>query len=335
MKGQTMQQPRRIRLNQELRNKIVPRFKVHLEQEDTQERKKYYDLRNDFKSLQDKTWKLAETIVRRQYPQEDIKTAHYLQDKYENVDTIAKDSCFHFGYMGKDEEGKDEHTTKHFDFKIDGEIDGIDRQGEDRGYNSKDFAYAYFRDDLKGQENCNPDICVEMKGKDRNPHEQKFVDANNKFLGTYSGSDEGRNRFAREWNDEYKLDLIGREYCRDRQIPCSKQEFDTMVIWQQAKGQLIVAHENWIESILKQTKFIKDVVKGYKYLDEAVEFAVESGIALNEAEIIRVNSTGLTLYNPKNASEMLKSMKNLNVSREQKIADRILYEKNAQSEVVN
>jgi len=329
------QQPRRIRLNQELRNKVVPRFKVHLEQEDTQERKKYYDLRNDFKSLQDKTWKLAETIVRRQYPQEDIKTAHYLQDKYENVDTIAKDSCFHFGYMGKDEEGKDEHTTKHFDFKIDGDIDGIDRQYEDRSYTSKDFAYAYFRDDLKGQENCNPDICVEMKGKDRNPHEQKFVDANNKFLGTYSGSDEGRNRFAREWNDEYKLDLIGREYCRDRQIPCSKQEFDTMVIWQKAKGQLIMAHYKWIESILKQTKFIKDVIKGYKYLDEAVEFAVESGLAINEAELIRVNSTGLSIYNPKNASEMLKSMKNLNVSREQKIADRILYEKNAQSEVVN
>jgi hypothetical protein len=327
MKGQTMQQPRRIRLNQELRNKIVPRFKVHLEQEDTQERSKYYDLRNVFKSLQDKTWKLAESIVRRQYPQEDIKTAHYLQDKYENVDTIAKDSCFHFGYMGKDEEGKDEHTTKHFDFKIDGDIDGIDRQGEDRDFKSADFAYAYFRDDIKGQENCNPDINIEMRGKDRNPHQQKFQDANNKFLGTYSSCDEGRNRFAREWNDEYKLDLIGREYCRDRQIPCSKQEFDTLMIWQTAKGQLIMAHEKWVESILKQTKFIKDVIKNYKYLDEAVEFAVESGIALNEAEIIRVNSTGLTLYNPKNASEMLKSMKNLNVSREDKILARVEYEK--------
>ena len=98
-----------------------------------------------------------------------------------------------------------------------------------------------------------------------------------------------------------KLDLIGKEYCRSRQIPCSKQEFDTLIIWQQAKGQLIMAHDKWIDSILKQTKFIKDVIKSYKYLDEAVEFAVESGIALNEAEIIRVNSTGLTIYNPKNA----------------------------------
>ena len=331
-----MQQPRRIRLNQELRNKIVPRFKVHLEQEDTQERTKYYDLRNVFKALQDKTWKLAESIVRRQYPQEDIKTAHYLQDKYPNVDTIAPDSCFHFGYMSEKEDNEKEHyITKHFDFKIDGDIDGIDRQGEDRDFKSTDFSYAYFRDDLKGQENCNPDINIEMKDKDRNPHQTKFQDANNKFLGTHSNSDEGRNRFAREWNDEYKLDLIGREYCRARQIPCSKQEYDQMIIWQQAKGQLIMAHEKWIESILKQTKFIKDVVKNYKYLDEAVEFAVESGIALNEAEIIRVNSTGLTLYNPKNAAEMLKSMKNKNVSREDKILARGIYEKQQKQQAIN
>ena len=50
------------------------------------------------------------------------------------------------------------YITKHFDFKIDGDIDGVDRQGEDRSYSSQDFGYAYFRDDLKGQENCNPDI---------------------------------------------------------------------------------------------------------------------------------------------------------------------------------
>jgi len=343
-------QPRRIRLNQELRNKINPRFRVHLEAEDTQERKKYYDLRNSFKELQDNAWKLAETIVRRQYPQEDIDKAYYLQNKYDNVNTIAPDSCFHFGYMAK-QEGEEEdssrswsrqhgeqdnkYITKHFDFKIDGDIDGEDRQYEDRSYHSKEFAYAYFRDDLKGQENCNPDIKIEMKGKDRNPHEQKFIDANNKFLGTYSSGENGRNRFAKEWNDEYKLDLIGREYCRDRQIPCSKQEFDTLIIWQTAKQQLIMAHEIWIESILKQMKFVKEVVKGYKYLDEAVEFATLSGLAINEAEVIRTNSTGLSIYNPVNASEMLKSMKNKNVSREQKIADRILYEKKAQSEVVN
>jgi hypothetical protein len=72
-------------------------------------------------------------------------------------------------------------------------------------------------------------------------------------------------------------------------------------------------------------KFVKDVIKGYKYLDEAIEFAKESGLTLNDAEIIRTNSTGLVMYNPKNAAAMLKSMKNKTKTREQKIAERIIY----------
>ena len=39
---------------------------------------------------------------------------------------------------------------------------------------------------------------------------------------------DNQTSYAKEWNDDYKLDLIGREYCRDRQLDCSKQEFDTI-----------------------------------------------------------------------------------------------------------
>ena len=93
----------RIRLNQEYRNKVANRMKVHIEQEDTQEKEKFFQLRENFKAIQDKTWELAKECVTRQYPKEDVQMAHYLQDKYPNVNTIAKDSCFHFGYMGKPE----------------------------------------------------------------------------------------------------------------------------------------------------------------------------------------------------------------------------------------
>ena len=43
---------------------------------------------------------LPEKIVRRHYTLDDVAKAQYLQNKFENVDTIAKDSCFHFHYMG-------------------------------------------------------------------------------------------------------------------------------------------------------------------------------------------------------------------------------------------
>ena len=321
----------RVRLNQEYRNKIANRMRVHLEQENTQEKEKYLQAREAMKPLQDETWILAKEIVSRHYTPEDIKMAYHLQNKFENVDTIAKDSCFHFGYQGQVEDRdendkvvmKDKYIESHFDFRVNGNING------DENSRSEDFGYAYFRDELKGREGCNPDINIEMKDKERNPHQTKFVDANNKYLGTNGGSD-NQTSYAREWNNDYVLDLIGREYCRDRSIACTKDEYQVLMFWQSAKGHLITCHQKWIESVLTQMKFVKDVVKGYKYLDEAIEFAIESGLKLDEAEIIRTNSTGLTLYNPKNAAEMLKSMKNKNISRKDKIAARLLYEKQAQ-----
>ena len=275
--------------------------------------------------------------VERQYPKEDVDMAHYLQAKYPNVNTIAKDSCFHFGYMGKPEEKdeEDKYITKHFDFRLNGDLDGVDRQENEESYRpqSRDFGYAYFRDELKAQDQCNPDITIEMEGKDNNPHWTKYQDANDKYLGTTSGKN-NLTSYADKWDKEYELDLIGREYCRDRQIAVSREEFKTFEMWQQKKGQLIMAHFKWIKSVLEQMKEIKMGLKGYRYLDEALELCSELGLNVQEDEVIRCNSTGLVIYNPKNLAERIKGMKNKNFSREDKIKARILYERQ-QSGVVN
>ena len=55
----------RIRLNQEYRNKIANRMRVHLEQEDTQEKQKYDTLKAEQIDINDNAWKTAEQIVRR------------------------------------------------------------------------------------------------------------------------------------------------------------------------------------------------------------------------------------------------------------------------------
>jgi len=326
----------RIRLNQEYRNKIANRMRVHIEQENTQEKERFFECREHFKTHQDKTWELAKECVSRQYPKADVDMAHYLQDKYENVNTIAKDSCFHFGYMGKPEEKDedDKYISKHFDFKLNGDMDNVDRQDDIEGYrpSSRDFGYAYFRDELKAQDQCNPDITIEMEGKDRNPHETKYKDANDKYLGSNHGRD-NLTSYSAKWDKEYELDLIGREYCRDRQIAVSREEYKTFEMWQQKKGQLVMAHYKWIKSVLTQMKEIKMGLKGYKYLDEAIELCTELGLNVQDAEIIRCNSTGLVIYSPKNLAERIKGMKNKNHSREDKIKERLVYE--AQSQVVN
>ena len=233
-------------------------------------------------NINDNAWKVAEKIVRRHYTNDDVEKAYYLQNKFENVSTIAKDSCFHFHYEGEKEERDYDNNVKivpstiekHFDFRLNGSMD-ID---SNTNYsNNNEYGYALFRDELKAQEDCNPDILIEQEGKDNNPHKTKYTDNNNKYLGN---DDSG---YGKQWNEKYQLDLIGRDYCRDRSIACSKEEFMYLISWKQAKGQLIMAHYKWIESILNQMKEIKLGLKGYRYLDEGLELATELGLNITDA----------------------------------------------------
>ncbi len=317
----------RLRLNQEYRNKIANRMRVHLEQEDTIEKQNYDNLKADQIDINDNAWKIAEKIVRRHYTLDDVEKAQYLQDKFENVDTIAKDSCFHFHYMGevesRDYDNNPITETKaiesHFDFRLNG---SIDTDSNSSSYSDNSYSYALFRDELKAQDNCNPDILIEQEGKDSNPHKTKYTDNNNKYLGNDNSG------YGREWNEKYQLDLIGRNYCRDRSIACTEQEYMMLIDWKNQKSQFVMAHHKWIKSILDQMKEIKLGLKGYKYLDEAIELANELGLAITDAEIVRTNSTGLTIYNPKNLADRIKGMKNKREkTREEKIAERMAYMK--------
>ncbi len=142
----------RVRNNQGYRKKVLDIFiRPYLEQENTQEREAFFQAREIIKPLQDKTWELASKIVRRHYTEEDVKMAYHLQNKFQNVDTIAKDSCFHFGYYPQkdvedknrdedDDNNKDGYITKHFDFRLDGNINGSESARQN------DFAFAYLRD---------------------------------------------------------------------------------------------------------------------------------------------------------------------------------------------
>ena len=319
----------RIRLNTEYRNKIANRIKAHLFQEDTQEKRKYDTLKGDQIDINDQAWSVAEKIVRRHYTEDDVEKAYYLQNKFENVSTIAKDSCFHFHYQGQVEERDYDNNVrivnkpieKHFDFKLNGSIDSDNNYSSNR---DSAYSFALYRDEINAQEDCNADILIEQKDKDDNPHKRKFVENNEKYLGL-SGGRNNETKYGKEWNDKYQLDLIGRDYCRDRSIACSEEEFNFLISWKQAKSQFVLAHEKWVESVLKQMKEIKIGLKGYKYLDEAIELANELGIAITDAEIIRTNSTGLVIYNPKNLAERVKGMKNTEKTREQKIAERVAY----------
>jgi len=209
-----------------------------------------------------------------------------------------------------------------------GNLNGNEHSGTE---DSQHFAHAYYREELKA-ESLNPDIIAQQNGKDENPHKTKHIDANNKALGhsgysRYNSDDDNTIGITREFDSQFYLDIIGTSHCRSRTIACSKEEFLIFKMLKQAKSNVITCHQKWIDSIEKQKQAMKTGLKAYRYLSEGVELMKELGIEIDEAELVRCNSTGLTIYNPVNLASMIKGMKNTTMTREQKIAIRKEYEK--------
>jgi len=323
----------KIRMNTEFRNKILNRYVDNAETENTQEREAFLQAREKVDELYPQAFRLAKDVVSTAYPPEDVQTCKSLKQKYGSpLDVVAKDKCFYFSYAknGLEEKIEDEddiQVSEHFDFGLFGST-GTSEYNDETG---KQFAYAYCREGLKAQD-CNPDILAQQNGKDDNPHKTKHIEANDKALGytrysRYNSDDDNSVGTTRAFDSQYYLDIIGTSHCRSRTIACNKEQFLFFKIWKQAKAHLITCHQKWIDSIEKQKQAMKTGLKAYRYLSEGVELMKELGIELDEAELVRCNSTGLTIYNPQNLASMIKGMKNTTMTREKKIAIRKEYEK--------
>jgi len=322
----------KIRMNTEFRNKILNRYVESAEKEITQEQQGFLQAREKVDELYPHAFNVATQVVMRAYPTEDVLTCKSLKKKYgQPLDVVAKDKCFYFSYakenLEEDEDENDRNVSEHFDFGLFGGL-GSDNYNDQTG---KQFAYAYKREELKAKD-CNPDILAQQNGKDENPHKTKHIDANDKALGYtrysgYNSDDDNTIGITREFDSQFYLDIIGTSHCRSRTIACSKEEFLIFKMLKQAKSNVITCHQKWIDSIEKQKQAMKTGLKAYRYLSEGVELMQELGVELDEAELVRCNSTGLTIYNPQNLASMIKGMKNTTITREQKIAIRKEYEK--------
>jgi hypothetical protein len=316
----------KIRMNTELRNKLFNKIKNVFENEDTQEREAFLQARETVDQQYTMASELAKEVVERSYPTDDVATLRHFKKKYgQPCDVVAKDKCFYFAHNeDKDEDGDEKETKSHFDFGLFGNLNGSEYSSDD----GKRFAFAYYREELKAKD-CNPDIFAQQNENKDNPHKTKHVDECMKALGNVGSnvySDDDNTGMAKEFNHPYFLDVIGTSYCRSRAIACTKNEYEAFETWRIAKGNLVTKHQTWIDTIQKQSDQLKIGLKAYRYLSEGIELATELGIQVDEAELIRTNSTGLTIYNPSNLASMIKGMKNKNQSREAKILARKKYE---------
>jgi len=311
----------KIRMNTELRNKLFNKMKNVFENEDTQEREGYLQAREQVDSTYEGASILAKEVVSRAYPPEDVAVLRTFKKKYGSpCDVVAKDKCFYFAHNeGVDDEGEPTETKSHFDFGLFGNLNGSEYSSEE----GQKFAVAYFREELKAKD-CNPDIYAQQNENKDNPHKTKHVDECMKALG--NGSEV--IGMGKDFDSQYYLDVIGTSYCRSRAIACTKNEYEQFETWRVAKANVVSKHQTWIDTITKQCDQLKIGLKAYRYLSEGIELATELGIQVDEAELIRTNSTGLTIYNPSNLASMIKGMKNKQSAntREAKLLARKQYE---------
>jgi len=319
----------KIRMNTEFRNKLFNKIKDVFENESTEEREGFLQARETFKDQQKLGFELAKAVVERSYPKEDVATLRTFKKKYgDPCDVVAKDKCFYFAHNEDvNEDGESKETKSHFDFGLYGNLDGREHYGSD---DADQFAHAYFREELKAK-GCNPDILPQQSGKDSNPYKTKHVDMCNKALGKESSGysqDSNAIGMTKDFNAPFYADVIGTSYCRSRAIACTKEEYNLFEQWRMAKANVVSKHSTWVSSITKQADQLKIGLKAYRYLSEGIELATELGINVDEAELVKTNSTGLTIYNPTNLANMIKGMKNKQSTntREAKILARKQYE---------
>ena len=315
----------RVKMNNEYRTKIKNLTRRSLDNDSANPKREAYLQHLEYtKENYPIFFSKAKAIVKRSYPKEHCDTLQYFKGLYGSpCDVVAKDSCYYFAYTDNDISEDDYNSNevkKHFDFKLQGNLNGNEYGKQD------DFAYAYFRDELI-QDEGNPDINIEQEDNQNNPHLTKWQDKNSKIIDTLKDN----------FNDQFTCDVIGTSYCRSRAIACTKEEFQIMNDFIIMKSELVRTHQEWQRGIREDMKDIVGALKSYRYLDEGIQLANDTFESLSidnrleESQIIRTNSTGLTLYNPENVASRIAERRKAKMTREEKIA---LF-KEQQSSVMN
>ena len=284
----------KLRLNTDIRKKIGGLILSHFENEKTTELENYTTAKEDITTAYNTAFKIASNVVGRAYPKDDVATLQTFKKKYGSAcDVVAKDSCFYFANTEIETTENETKNNEHFSFNLDANMSGR--------FNDMDFGIAYFRDELKSA-GLNPEINIQQQDNNRNPHLTQELDKIKKFLGFNDESG-----IYAQWKDKYSLDVIGTSYCRSRTIPCTAKEFEQMRAFKNARQVFVQSHYTWAEMIQKDMRDITLALKDHKYVKDAIDLCGALGLDINENELQRTAGVSLTIYQPENLANLIKS----------------------------
>ena len=332
-----MEKQKDIRLNANKRTSLKGDFRRHLETIDSPEKEDYYQARERCDVVIPETFGVMRKAVQRRFKPEDVATYRRLSRDYSTVDAVGVDSCFFMKVIDApkvvDQYNDEVDKSKHFSFELDGKYEGdysSSHYYSGRSNSGKNFAYAYYRDDMK-KRGLNPDCNIENdinnveannRGYKTNPYLSQCRNDNQAFL---SGKSDGGTNYYQSWKDKYQLDIIGTGGCRSRAIPCTDSEFAQFELMHIAKANLVKTHTAWVSTMLTQVKHLERGLKLMTKFSQVEEFATKFNWQISPEILVDKFGTELVISIDTLVDEITNIAKP-KPDRAEKIRARMLYE---------
>ena len=304
-----MQKEKRQTLNADKRKVIADIFQQHFE-DNSRFKKSLNEAKETYNNLREQAKVKINDLVRFHQPQEDVDTIRSMINKYgQSGGDLYHDNCFYVqtDTPRMDTDYNDNPVEKYDDIHVQFKAD-------------KEFYTAYYRDEMRAK-GIDADYDVRL-GDDygkRNPTYYNSENAVNNYLGYGTRNDVSGKSFVKdEWENDFKLWVIGTSYCHQRKFQTNNETFLWFKHFEVAKENVILAHKNLFDHVDKKMQKLKLGLKSYRYFDQAKELADKLGIALNESVLNESSSMALSIYSPTNLADLLTD--EVEQTKEEKIA---------------
>ena len=306
-----MQKQKRITLNADKRKVIADVFQDHFET-NSKFKKSWTEAKETYNNLREQAKVKINNLVRFHQPQEDVDIIRGMINKYgdRNGGQLYEDNCFH---------------VQSNEMKLEEDYHGDMVEREQDVYikfdSEKDFLTSYYRDEMKAK-GIDADYSVRLADnyEKRNPTYYNSESAVNKFLGFGSRNDVSKSVMypKDEWDNDFKLWVIGTSYCHSRKFVADNETFKWFESFKTAQEDVVKTHEQMFAHVNKKMEKLKLGLKSYRYFDQAKELADKLGVVLNESILDAHSSMALSIYSPSNLADLLTD--EVEQTREEKIA---------------
>ena len=305
-----MSKEKRLTLNAEKRKVISDVFQDHFES-NSKYQKQHTDAIKTYNEMREQAKVKINDLVRFHQPQEDVDTIRAMNNKYgDSGGQLYHDNCFHVQNqtptMREDYNGnlQEHYDDVHIKFEAD-----------------KDFLVSYYRDEIRAKGlDADYDVRLGDNYDKRNPTYYNSESAVNKFLGFGSRNDVSKSVMypKDEWDNDFKLWVIGTSYCHSRKFVADQETFKFFQGFKTAQEDVIKTHQQMFQHVDKKMQKLKLGLKSYRYFDQAKELADKLGVVLNESVLDAHSSMALSIYSPTNLADLLTDKEEL--TRDEKIA---------------